>query len=61
MTKALDLDRKRLKARAFDRADWAEEALRRYHSIVLNLDCGVTRQLRGLYDWMFVSNDTLAV
>jgi len=54
MTKALDLDLKRLKARAFDRADWAEEALRRYHSVVQKLDDGVVRQLRGLYDWMFV-------
>ncbi len=32
MPKALDLDLKKLQARAFDRADWAEEVLRRYHA-----------------------------
>ena len=32
MTKALDLDLKKLEARAFDRADWAEQGLRRYHA-----------------------------
>jgi hypothetical protein len=32
MTKALDLDLKKLKARAFDRAEWAEGVLRRYHA-----------------------------
>ena len=32
MTTALDLDLKKLKARAFDRAEWAEGVLRRYHA-----------------------------
>jgi hypothetical protein len=54
MTKALDLDLKKLKARAFDRAEWAEEVLRRYHAATLNLDAVVAQQLRGLYHWMFV-------
>lgn len=54
MTKALDLDLKRLKARAFDRAEWAEGALRRYHTVIENLDAVVAQQLRGLYLWMFV-------
>jgi hypothetical protein len=54
MTKALALDLKKLKARAFDRAEWAGEVLRRYHSVILNLDDGVAQQLRGLYNWMFV-------
>jgi hypothetical protein len=54
MTKALDLDLKRLKARAFDRADWAEEALRRYHAATRKLDAGLMQPLRALYDWMFV-------
>ena len=54
MTKALDLDLKKLKARAFDRAEWAEEVLRRYHAAIQNLDGGVAQQLRALYNWMFV-------
>ncbi len=54
MTKALDLDLKKLKARAYDRAEWAEEALRRFHDLHLNFDAGVAQQLRGLYHWMFV-------
>ncbi len=36
MTKALDLDLKKLKARAFDQAEWAEGVLRRYHSAIQN-------------------------
>ena len=54
MANALDLDLKKLKARAFDRAEWAEGVLRRYHAAILNLDGAVVQQLRGLYDWMFV-------
>jgi hypothetical protein len=54
MSKAVNLDLKKLKARAFDRAEWAEEALRRYHSVIQNLDDVVVQQLRGLYNWMFV-------
>ena len=54
MTKALDLDLKKLQARAFDRAEWAEEAIRRYHAAIPNLDAAVVQTLRGLYDWMFV-------
>jgi hypothetical protein len=54
MTKALELDLKRLNARAFDRAGWAEGVLRRYHAPTLNLDAVVAQQLRALYHWMFV-------
>ena len=54
MTTALDLDLKKLKARAFDRAEWAEEVLRRYHATTPHLDAAQAQQLRGLYDWMFV-------
>ena len=54
MTIALDLDLKRLKARAFDRAEWAEEVLRRYHATTPNLNGVVAQQLRELYNWMFV-------
>jgi hypothetical protein len=54
MTKAISRDLKKLKARAFHRADWAGEVLRRYHSAILNFDDAVARQLRPLYNWMFV-------
>ena len=54
MTTALDLDLEKLNARAFDRADWAEKALQRYHSVIEKLDAVVAQQLSGLYRWMFV-------
>jgi len=54
MTKALHLDLERLHARAFDRAEWAEGVLRRYHAAILNLNGAVAQQLRTLYNWMFV-------
>ena len=54
MTKALDLDLKKLKARAYHRAEWAEEVLRRYHSAIPNLSDAAAQQLRPLYNWMFV-------
>jgi hypothetical protein len=54
MKNALDLDLEKLKARAFDRAEWAEDVLRRYHVATLNLSEEVAQQLRALYNWMFV-------
>ena len=54
MNKALDRDLKKLHARAFDRAAWAEETLRRYHAVTLKLKEVDAQTLRGLYDWMFV-------
>src|SRR5581483_8554890 len=54
MTTAINLDIKRLKARAFDRAEWAEEALQRYHAAVAMLDARMVEPLCGLYRWMFV-------
>ena len=54
MTTALSLDLKKLQARAFDRADWAEAALQRYHSVIEKVDTAVAQRLRGLYHWMFV-------
>ncbi|MCX6908015.1 MAG: hypothetical protein NTY01_08230 [Verrucomicrobia bacterium] len=54
MTKALDLDLQKLQARAFDRAEWADEAIRRYHAAISNLNDAVVQPLRGLYHWMFV-------
>jgi hypothetical protein len=54
MTKALDLDLKELKARAFDRAAWAEEVLLHYHAVILNPNDATAQQMRPLYNWMFV-------
>jgi hypothetical protein len=54
MTEALEFDLKKLKARAFDRADWADGVIRRYHAAILNLNGVVAQQLRVLYCWMFV-------
>ena len=54
MTKALDLDLNKLKARAFDRAEWADGVLRRYYAAILNLNGVVVSQLRVLFHWMFV-------
>jgi hypothetical protein len=38
MTNALALDLEKLQARAFDRAEWAEDVLRHYHAVMPNLD-----------------------
>ena len=54
MTTALDLDRKKLKARAFDRTEWAEGVLRCYHATNLKLGDAVAQPLRVLYYWMLV-------
>ena len=54
MTTALDLDLKKLQARAFDRAEWVEQALRRYHAAILSLNAVEAQPLRALYYWMFV-------
>jgi hypothetical protein len=54
MPSTLDLDLKKLKARAFHRDEWAEGTLRRYHSAIPNLNDAAALQLRPLYDWMFV-------
>jgi hypothetical protein len=54
MTNALDLDLKKLKGRAYERAEWAEDVLRRYHAASLNLSEAVAQRLRTLYKWMFV-------
>jgi hypothetical protein len=54
MTKTVDRDLKKLQARAFDRAEWAGEALQRYHAAIAKLDDATVQQLRVLYCWMFV-------
>jgi hypothetical protein len=54
VTKALDHDLKKLKGRAYYRAEWAEDVLRRYHSAIQSLGDAAAQPLRPLYDWMFV-------
>ena len=54
MPSTLDQDLKKLRAFAFDRADWAEEAIRQYHAVTARLDSATVQTLRGLYEWMFV-------
>ena len=54
MTTALNRDIEKLKARAFDRAEWAREALLRYHAALAKLDASKMRPLQGLYQWMLV-------
>lgn len=54
MPTALALDLKKLQIRAFDRADWAEGVLRRYHAATGKLNEVTAQQLQGLYRWMFV-------
>jgi hypothetical protein len=54
MTTALNLDLKKLKARAYDRTVWAEGVLRNYYAANLNPNGVVARQLRALYNWIFV-------
>jgi len=54
MTTALNRDIEKLKARAFDRAEWAREALLRYHAARAKLDAFKMRPLQGLYQWMLV-------
>ena len=54
MIKAINDDLNKLKARAFDRAEWAEDVLRRYHAAAKNLGSAKTKLLGPLYGWMFV-------
>lgn len=53
MEKNFKYDLRRLKSRAFYRAEWAEDALRRYHEIA-DLKESDAAQLRRVYEWMFV-------
>ena len=53
MSNALDNDLEKLQPRAFDRAEWAEDCLQRYHAAAKR-DASAVQSLRGLYDWMFV-------
>lgn len=53
-TNALESDLRRLRAQAFDRAEWAEDCLQRYHAATRKLDAAQMSPLRRLYDWLFV-------
>ncbi len=53
MSNALQLDLKKIEARAFHRLEWAEPALRRYHA-VCQKHTSAAKSLRPLYEWMFV-------
>lgn len=54
MTTALALDLKKLSSRAYHIAEWAEDVLRRYHSVFPKLKGEAAERLRVLYNWMFV-------
>lgn len=54
MSQALRRDLKKLQARAFNLAEWAEDVLRRYHSASQKLDAATAQRLKRLYHWMFV-------
>ena len=54
MTTALALDLKKLSSRAYHIAEWAEDVLRRYHSVIPKLKGEAAERLRVLYNWMFV-------
>lgn len=51
---AVNIDLKKLEDRAFERAEWAEDAIRRYHIAVPRFAGDVAQKMRVLYDWMFV-------
>ena len=61
MPTTLDQDLKKLRAQAFDRADWTEEAIRRYHAVTVKLDASIIKSHRGLYDRIFVPTTTAGV
>ena len=54
MPTALDQDLEKIQTQAFDRADWADQCIRRYHAVAAKLDASTLKTLRALYDWMFV-------
>ena len=53
-TAALEHDLKKFQARAYDRAEWAEGVLQRYHAVSAKLGAVTVQPLKPLYDWMFV-------
>jgi len=61
MPSALDKDLEKIKAQAFDRADWTEKAIRRYHAVTVKLDASIIKSHRGLYDRIFVPTTTAGV
>ena len=54
MKTTLDLDLDKLRGQAFDRLDWGEPALRRYHAALAKLDAEAIQPLHRLYQWLLV-------
>ena len=54
MKSQLALDLKKLSSRAYHIAEWAEDVLRRYHSVIPKLKGEAAERLQVLYNWMFV-------
>ena len=54
MPSTLEFDLAKIQTQAFDRADWAEQGIRRYHALLPKLDTTTGKTIRSLYDWMFV-------
>jgi hypothetical protein len=52
MPLTLDQDLKQLRAQAFDRADWSESAVRRYHALAPKLAGSQSALMRKLCDWL---------
>jgi hypothetical protein len=50
MANALDIDLEKLKARAYDIADWAEGVLRRYHAMTPKVNGLIAQHLRTVHD-----------
>ena|SRR6266576_2164627 len=54
MTTVVTLDQKKLRAQAFERAEWAEAAIRGDHARAPKLDASTVTTICVLYDWVFV-------
>jgi hypothetical protein len=54
MASRLQQDLKRLEALAFNRREWSESEIRRYHEIRREKGEAAVEELEGLYRWMFV-------
>ena len=52
MKPELEVDLKRLRRQAFDRFDWGEPVLRRYHACLPKLAPAAARALQPLYQWV---------
>ena len=52
MSSTLDLDLQKLRAQAFDRADWTEPAIHRFHALASGLEKSQSVMIRKLCDWV---------